>query len=178
MRATHILALSFSSLLLTACANTGGGGGMMSYNASTYEARLPQHINDNGGVKTVVVDPNVHAWGAYDANGNLIRGGIATAGGEWCDDTNRPCKTTIGTFKIRSLGDGGCYSKIYPIPRGHGLMPYCMYFSGGMALHGSPDGAVVEDNISHGCVRMRIADAEWVRYNFANVGTKVIVRSY
>jgi lipoprotein-anchoring transpeptidase ErfK/SrfK len=53
-----------------------------------------------------------------------------------------------------------------------------MYFSGGEALHGSPDNTLVEDNISHGCVRLRIADAEWLRYNFVSVGTKVVVKPY
>ena len=57
-------------------------------------------------------------------------------------------------------------------------MPYCMYFNKGEALHGSPDSIVVEDNISHGCVRMRIPDAEWMVTQFAQVGTKVVVLPY
>ena len=176
MRTLHMIAIVVSSSLIASCSSNGGFH-MASYDPAVYEGRLPQHIS-TGGERTVVVDPNVHAWGAYNREGTLVKAGIATAGGAWCDDINRPCKTNVGTFRIRSLGDGGCYSKIYPKPMGHGLMPYCMYFSGGMALHGSPDGAVVDDNISHGCVRMRISDAEWMRYNFANIGTKVIVRAY
>jgi lipoprotein-anchoring transpeptidase ErfK/SrfK len=27
-------------------------------------------------------------------------------------------------------------------------------------------------------VRMHVSDAEWLRYNFVNVGTKVIVKPY
>ena len=76
------------------------------------------------------------------------------------------------------MGDSECVSTIYPRPDGGGLMPYCMYFSGGEALHGSPDNAIVDANISHGCVRLRIQDAEWLRYHFAHIGTKVIVEPY
>jgi lipoprotein-anchoring transpeptidase ErfK/SrfK len=55
-------------------------------------------------------------------------------------------------------------------------MPYCMFFNGNQGLHGSYN--VVDGNASHGCVRMTVSDAEWVRFNFANIGTKVIVRPY
>lgn len=148
--------------------------------SANYEKRLPSAINTNGK-KVVLVDPKVHAWGAYNEDGNLIRAGIATSGGIDCppDDPDEPtCRTTAGTFKISSLGDGECFSKVYPRPEGGGLMPYCMYFHQGQALHGSPDPAVVEANVSHGCVRMRIPDAEWMRYNFAQVGTIVKVLPY
>jgi len=145
------------------------------YNPGDYSSRLPQKIDTKE--KVVLVDPNIHAWGAYE-NGELVKGGIATAGGNWCDDINRPCKTRTGSFRIQRIGSSDCRSSLYPRPHGGGLMPYCMFFSGGMALHGSPAGAVVADNISHGCVRMRIPDAEWVRNNFARVGTKVIVKPY
>ncbi|OGT57734.1 MAG: hypothetical protein A3F43_02350 [Gammaproteobacteria bacterium RIFCSPHIGHO2_12_FULL_42_10] len=134
---------------------------------------------DTGGRRVIIVDPSNHVWGAYDRDGTLVKAGLATAGGHVCpDDNERSCTTDIGTYRINSLGDADCKSRIYPKPNGGGLMPYCMYFSGGMALHGSPDGAVVEDNISHGCVRMRISDAEWLRYNFAQIGTKVVVLPY
>ena len=55
-------------------------------------------------------------------------------------------------------------------------MPYCMYFHGNQALHGSHETA--DANISHGCVRLHVGDAEWIRFNFANVGTKVIIKPY
>ncbi|HSW68582.1 MAG TPA: L,D-transpeptidase [Gammaproteobacteria bacterium] len=140
-----------------------------------YSSRLPKFF-DTGGKKTVVVDPNVHAWGAYAANGELIRAGIATAGGAECppDADKAHCYTGMGTYHITGLGDESCYSRKYQ----NGLMPYCMYFNNGEALHGSPDDIVVEDNVSHGCVRMRIPDAEWMRYHFAQIGTKVVVMPY
>lgn len=144
-----------------------------------YSSRLPNRI-ETSGKKTILVDPNVHAWGAYDHEGNLVKAGIATAGGATCppDDDDPDCRTGFGKFRITSLGDGDCYSKTYPRPYGGGLMPYCMYFNKGQALHGSPDSVVIEQNVSHGCVRMRIPDAEWMRYNFAEIGTNVLVMPY
>lgn len=177
MRKVAYLGIIAGAMLLSSCATYHSGSPMSFYNSSEYEARMPQHIH-TGGERVVVVDPKVHSWGAYDRDGTLVKGGIATAGGNYCPDIGRSCRTGVGTFRVRSLGDGGCFSKIYPKPHGGGLMPYCMFFNNGQALHGSPDGAVVENNISHGCVRMRIPDAEWLRYNFVNVGTKVVVEPY
>jgi L,D-transpeptidase catalytic domain len=139
-----------------------------------YSTRLAQTIETSE--KVVIIDPKVHAWGAYGADGNLQRAGLATAGSNWCPDIKRPCRTSSGTFRIYSLGESSCKSHIFPKPKGGAPMPYCMYFNGGQALHGS--GEVVEANVSHGCVRMRVPDAEWLRFNFANVGTKVVVKPY
>ncbi len=162
-------------LFITACSNMQKPQPF----TADYSSRLPSTIDTNGQ-KTVLVDPNEHVWGAYDRDGQLVRAGAATAGGMVCppDGDEATCQTGIGTFHITSLGDENCYSKKYPKPDGGGLMPYCMFFNNGQALHGSPDSIVVEDNVSHGCVRMRIPDAEWMRYNFAQVGTKVVVMPY
>lgn len=147
------------------------------YDESKYQAALPQHI-DLGREKIILVDPKIYAWGAYDANGQLVRGGIATAGANYCPDEGAPCRTKTGTFRLYSLGDGECYSHIYPVGKGGSLMPYCMFFKDGQSLHGSPDHMLVETNLSHGCVHIRIPDAEWLRYNFASVGTKVVILPY
>jgi len=170
---------------LTSCSASRDAGyhgysqvGYRGYSPYTnYGSRLPDRL-DTAGNKVIYVDPNAHAWGAYDADGNLVKSGLATAGGDWCDDIDKPCRTDAGKFRIQSLGGPECISKKYPVPNGGGLMPYCMFFNNGQALHGSPDNTVVEANLSHGCVRMRIPDAEWLRYNFASVGTSVIVQPY
>jgi hypothetical protein len=151
----------------------------LGYDHEDFAARLPSHEN-TGGKKLVLVDPNVHAWGAYDTNGNLVRAGIATAGGAICppDANEDDCRTTSGTYHIMAMRGEECVSRKYPRPRGGGLMPYCMYFNNGQALHGSPDDIVVENNVSHGCVRMRIPDAQWMWGNFAQIGTTVKVVPY
>lgn len=180
-----VILVGLTSLVLTSCASTYNSGyhgyrnqGYIGYSKYTnYGSRLPSTM-DTGGRKVIYVNPNKFAWGAYDESGNLVKSGIATAGGDYCDDIDRPCRTDTGRFTISSLGGPDCISRSYPLPNGGGLMPYCMFFHNGQALHGSPEGAVVEANISHGCVRMRIPDAEWLRFNFANVGTQVVVESY
>lgn len=141
-----------------------------------YASRVPQHYATNE--KTVVVDPRVHAWGAYGSDGQLVKAGVASAGSDWCGDLGHRCHTRVGTFHIYSLGSPSCKSHIFPIPRGGAPMPYCMYFNNGEALHGVPPNEVGDGNYSHGCVRMQIEDAEWLRYNFANVGTKVVIKPY
>lgn len=172
------------SASLTSCASNGfnddGSVNAMRveydrYNPSDYESRLPQTVSTKE--KMILVDPNSHAWGAY-RNGELVRAGLATAGSSWCPDIGRPCRTRSGSFRIQSLGSADCKSSIYPLPRGGAPMPYCMYFNGSQGLHGSYPGNVIEGNVSHGCVRMHVSDAEWLRYNFATVGTRVVVRPY
>lgn len=144
------------------------------YNSRT--PRLPRKINPPGE-KVIIVDPRSHGWGAYTPEGILVRSGLATAGGKWCRDTGRSCRTSVGSFRIFSLGNSDCVSSIYPLEEGGGApMPYCMFFNGSQGLHGSNQ--VREANVSHGCVRVSVGDAEWIRFQFATIGTKVIVMPY
>jgi len=174
------LALCSASLALSSCSSLysdlPSGSSSSATTSPDYSARLSSHITTRE--KVVLVDPHVHAWGAYDNEGNLVRSGLATAGSDWCPDLGRPCHTAVGSFRVNSLGSEDCKSKIFPMPRGGAPMPYCMFFNRGQALHGVDDGEVVEGNISHGCVRLHVADAEWLRFNFVNVGTRVVVKSY
>lgn len=176
-----ISALCTITLALSSCSSMSPDGGSYgsayaSNSPSDYSSRLPATIP--AGQKVVVIDPRVHAWGAYDSDGNLIKSGLATAGSSWCPDLGRPCRTSSGSFRVQSLGAADCKSKIFPMPKGGAPMPYCMFFHGGQAMHGVSEGEVVEGNISHGCVRLHVADAEWLRFNFVDVGTKVEVKPY
>lgn len=135
--------------------------------------------------KLILVDPNVVAWGAYDSDGTLVRWGPASAGRDYCNDVDMPCQTKAGEFRVFSLGSSDCYSTKFPLPDGGAPMPYCMYFNNGQALHGKPSG-LPGYNDSHGCVRMYVSDAEWLRYDFIEGpnasnhyrGTRVIVKAY
>lgn len=143
--------------------------------SSSSSSRMPQFISGYNE-KVIIINPRKHAWGAYTSDGRLLRSGIATAGASWCPDIHRACRTRSGTFRIYTLGSRSCYSKRYPVGRGGAPMPYCMFFNGNQGLHGSYQ--VVDGNASHGCVRLHVDDAEWVRFNFATIGTKVVVMSY
>jgi len=148
------------------------------FNSSPYTSQVPNNWNTNGE-KTIVVNPQTLTWGAYDANSNLVRSGIATAGADFCPDVQRACRTSVGSFRIYAMGDETCASKSFPVGEGGALMPFCMFFNGGQTLHGSPDQLMqIRSNISHGCVHLRIPDAEWLRYHFINRGTKVIILPY
>src|SRR3990167_9993046 len=137
MRRTGVYASTwclFSALFLTACAtmntdsastaNTNPEDEQLIAKQPDYSSRIPQHI-DTYGERAVVVDPNVHVWGAYDANGDLMRAGLAVAGADWCSDLGRQCHTSAGSFRVFSLGDVNCQSSLFPIPRGGAPLPYC-----------------------------------------------------
>ncbi len=144
-----------------------------------------ERMIESPGEKVIVVDLNQHSWAAYDADGQLVYWGPATGGNDYCSDIGKSCRTKAGEFRIYSLGSSNCVSTKFPIPRGGAPMPYCMFFNGGQALHGSP-GQVIADNVSHGCVRLFVQDAEWLRYDFVDPpiaenryrGTKVVVLPY
>jgi L,D-transpeptidase ErfK/SrfK len=146
---------------------------------ATNDAPLPQYIK-RPAEKLILIDPREHVWGAYNPAGQLIRWGIATAGANRCSDTALSCRTKSGNFRIYSLGSSSCVSSKYD----DAPMPYCMYFNGSEALHGAVD--VVYGNKSHGCVRIHVDDAKWLRYHFVEGptsanhyrGTRVIVRPY
>lgn len=127
-------------------------------------APFPKQIQSNGE-KVVVVDPRQYAWGAYDQTGTLVRWGPASAGSDWCKDLDEPCHTHEGVFRVFVMGNSSCYSTKFPLPDGGAPMPYCMYFNNGQALHGEPNG-LPGYNASHGCVRLYVNDAEWLRYDF------------
>lgn len=143
---------------------------------------FPEQI-EAPGEKVIVVDTVDQAWGAYDADGILVRWGPASTGRNYCRDIDLPCNTHPGSFRIFSLGSSDCYSTKFPLPDGGAPMPYCMYFNNGQALHGEPNG-LPGYNASHGCVRLYVSDAEWLRYDFVEPpnannqyrGTRVIVR--
>jgi L,D-transpeptidase ErfK/SrfK len=128
------------------------------------------------GRKTIIVDPNKLAFGAYDTSGNLVHWGPVSAGKNYCPDLKRRCHSPIGTFQVYTKEGAGCKSSKFPLGKGGAPMPYCMFFHGGYALHGSND--VPGYNASHGCVRLVTEDAKWLNTQFVNIGTRVIIKSY
>lgn len=128
------------------------------------------------GRKMIIYSPALNAWAAYGPAGNIIRWGPASSGQNWCPDLGRPCHTPSGNFKIYEKRGPGCISTKFPKPYGGAPMPYCMFFKGGFAMHGSR--GVPGYNASHGCVRMFVDDAQWLNKDFADVGTQVIILPY
>jgi L,D-transpeptidase ErfK/SrfK len=129
------------------------------------------------GAKTILVSLNENklAWGAYDEAGNLEKWGPVSGGKGWCPDVKRSCNTATGKFTIHRTHGARCVSSKFPIPKGGAPMPYCMFFHGGFALHGSYE--VPGYNASHGCVRMYINDAKWLNEEFVNGENVTVVIS-
>lgn len=123
---------------------------------------FPAH-GDATGTRYIEVSLSKLAFGAYDENGDLQYWGPISSARGYCPDTGR-CRTPTGVFAIYNKGGSGCVSSKFPIGRGGAPMPYCMFFHGGFALHGSYD--VVGYNASHGCVRMYVEDAKWLNQSF------------
>lgn len=132
-----------------------------------------QNIETNGE-RTILISPRHLAWVAYDTDGNIVRWGPASTGKSFCPDIHSRCMTPRGSFTIYRKQGADCESSKFPIPYGGAPMPYCMFFKGGFALHGS--NALPGYNASHGCARILTADARWLNQNFVSVGdTRVIV---
>lgn len=156
-----------------------------SYSRSSYDSLYTQARADLSsmpskiaprGEKLFVFKPSTHMWAAYDALGNRVAYGRANGGSDFCQELGHPCHTPVGTFHVYSKGTAECKSRKFPMPIGGAPMPYCMYFNGGYAIHGSP--YISYHNGSHGCIRVTTQAAQWLHQNFIKPGTKVIVLSY
>lgn len=124
------------------------------------------------GKKSIKVSLTHQAFGAYDEDGNLQHWGPISGGRGYCPDVGRRCGTPAGKYFIYHKRGSGCVSSKYPVGKGGAPMPYCMFFNGGFALHGSYTVPGYHD--SHGCVRLFVNDAKWLNQNFTN-GTRVEV---
>lgn len=144
---------------------------------------FPRYIHPDGE-KTIYVSQKQLAWGAYDASGELIWWGPLSSGTANCSEALGGCKTPSGSFRIIRKQDIDCVSTAFPIrangENGGAIMPFCMHFFRGFALHGSEVLPGYRD--SHGCVRMFIEDARWLNEEFIELpgeggikGTRVII---
>jgi lipoprotein-anchoring transpeptidase ErfK/SrfK len=127
--------------------------------------------------RVFVFDPNQHSWFAYE-NGELVGDGPASGGKNYCPDLGRSCRTPAGTYRVQAKRGANCVSSIFPLNKSQprARMPYCSFFRGGYAIHGS--NAVPGYNASHGCIRVHPEDARWLQQNFLSIGTTVIVKPY
>lgn len=125
---------------------------------------------------TFVFNPKKLNWVAISNSGKVVKSGKASGGSGYCSDVRRSCRTPSGVYNVTSKGSASCQSSRYPVGRGGAKMPYCMFFSKYYAIHGSYD--VPNHNASHGCIRVRPADAKWLSKNFIKIGTTVVVKPY
>jgi len=144
---------------------------------------FPRYIKSDGE-KTIFISQQKLAWGAYDEDGELLWWGPISTGVDQCN-ARGGCSTPTGEFRVIRKQDIECISTVFPRrsngENGGALMPYCMHFFRGFALHGSYE--VPGYPASHGCVRMFIEDARWLNEEFIDVpgdglrGTRVVIDS-
>ena len=93
--------------------------------------------------------------------------------------------TPTGSFRIVDMQmnpwwrppDSAWAKGLKPIPPGPGnpLGTRWMGLSApGVGIHGTPDAASIGYSASHGCIRMRIPDAEWL-FDHVRIGTPVFI---
>lgn len=174
--ALFALAVALTACTTTTPVNQNGIGIASSKPTSPPPYSFPETRVATGN-NVVIFDPKKYAWAAYDSNGQLVRDGIASGGRDYCSDIASPCHTPSGTYRVYRKGTADCESSIFPLGKGGAPMPYCMFFKGGFALHGSYD-VPYGENASHGCVRLLPTDAAWLSQSFVHVGTTVIVEHY
>jgi hypothetical protein len=143
---------------------------------------FPRYI-ESTREKTIYVSQKKLAWAAYDADGELLWWGPISSGIEKCPGVHGGCTTPTGLFRVVRKQDIDCISTVFPQREagqgGGALMPYCMHFLRGYALHGSND--VPGYRASHGCVRMFVEDARWLNEEFVDLpgggveGTRVVI---
>lgn len=126
---------------------------------------LARNINAPGK-KIIIVSFDQLAFGAYNADGVLEYWGPVSGGRGYCPDIGHRCTSPRGQYAIYNKAGRWCVSSKFPVGRGGAPMPYCMYFHGGFALHGSYE--VPGYNASHGCIRMFVNDARWLNQEFTN----------
>lgn len=147
-------------------------------------APFPRYIDVNHE-KVILVSQKQLAFGAYNEEGQLLWWGPISSGIRRCSSPEGNCLTPTGSFRVIRKQDIDCISTVFPVrangESGGALMPYCMHFLRGFALHGSP--VVPGKKASHGCVRLFIEDARWLNEEFITLpggdskGTRVIIDS-
>ncbi|WP_419418641.1 L,D-transpeptidase [Legionella sp. D16C41] len=145
---------------------------------------FPRYI-ESKGEKTIYVSQQKLAWGAYDESGELVWWGPISSGLDKCPGVYGGCTTPTGSFHIVRKQDIDCISTAFPRrpdgDSGGAVMPFCMHFFRGYALHGSNE--VPGYRASHGCIRMFIEDARWLNEEFVDLpgggalGTRVVIDS-
>jgi lipoprotein-anchoring transpeptidase ErfK/SrfK len=150
---------------------------VLAYNSSHkggYSGGYPQY-RPAAGVPVFIFNPKTRMWAVYSSGGKLLKVGKGSGGKGYCADIRRSCRTPSGVYHIIAKKGASCKSSKYPVGKGGAPMPYCTFFTKNHGIHGSYD--IPNYNASHGCIRVRPADAKWIQ-SVMPIGSIVIVKSY
>ena len=101
-----------------------------------------------------------------------MRWGPMSGGQAYCSDTKERCATPSGKYTVFRKEGADCKSATFPINKGGSPMPYCTFFKGGIAIHGSSE--VPGYHASHGCVRVYKEDARWINEKFVKMSSTLV----
>lgn len=111
------------------------------------------------------IDVNLSTQSVYAYEDDTVVNSFVVSTGTWLTPTVTGKYKIWIKFKSTSMSGPGYY-----LPD----VPYVMYFHKGYGLHGTYWHNNFGTPMSHGCVNLRTADAEWL-YHWASVGTVVNV---
>lgn len=142
------------------------GPSTSSTNSTSSQTPAPPAGHGTAGEKWIDVNLSTQTLVAYEGQTPVYRAVVSTGTSRY--------PTVVGTYRIyvkyRSARMRGSYgADSYDLPN----VPHVMYFYRGYGLHGTYWHNNFGTPMSHGCVNLTQADAEWV-YNWAPVGTKVV----
>jgi hypothetical protein len=120
--------------------------------------------------REIVVDLSTQQLAAYENDLLVYRAPVATG--------KNGFNTPVGTFaiyhryRVQTMSSSGG-GETWHVPN----IPWVMYIVGGVALHGTywHDAHGTGARPSHGCINLKIDDAEWL-YHWADLGTTVRVQ--
>lgn len=132
--------------------------------------------------KIFIFNPKTLKWIACERGVEIARGNASGGRRDKCPDLGTYCRTPVGDFRVERKESESYKSKTFPLPSedneegGGAPMPYAMFFSNGIAIHGSD--YVKDYNASHGCIRVSPKDAKWLHEHFIDERTRVRVLPY
>lgn len=122
-----------------------------------------QNPGAGSGERWIDVDLSRQMLYAYE--GSTLVNSFVVSTGTWQYPTVTGQYRVYIKYRYKDMSGPGYYLK---------NVPYTMFFYKGYAIHGTYWHNNFGTPMSHGCVNLTIADAEWL-YNFASVGTLVNV---
>lgn len=127
-------------------------------------------LGKNTQQKQKTIDVNLSQQRLYMKEGDTIVGNYLISSGKWSPTPTGSWPIWIKLRYTRMKGGSKALGTFYDLPN----VPYTMYYNQGYGIHGAYWHTNFGHPMSHGCINMKPEEAGVV-YNWAEVGTKVIV---
>lgn len=118
------------------------------------------------------IEINLSEQKLYMKEGDRTVGSFLISSGKWAPTPTGEWHIWTKLRYTRMTGGSKALGTYYNLPN----VPYTMYFNQGYGIHGTYWHNNFGHPMSHGCVNMRTEEAGIV-YNWASVGTRVVVHS-